>query len=1303
MNRRMIATLAGAWLALQCHAAPRPERPNMVLFVVDDLGWRDTGAYGSRYYETPTIDRLAEEGVRFTRAYAAAAMCSPTRAALMTGRNPARLHLTNWIPGWNAGRALPLREPDWTPFLKLDETTLAEVFHAHGYATGHIGKWHLGDGAARTADHHGFEVNVGGYWEPGGGGRPYTYFSPYRNPMLPDGPAGEYLTDRLTDEALAFMDAHAQEPFFLHLSHFAVHAPLQGKPELERKYYAKPRLDQRAGDRTARYAAMIESVDESLARVLAKLGELGLAEKTVVVFTSDNGGLHLATSNAPLRAGKATAYEGGLRIPLIFRAPGTVRPGTVCDEPVITHDLYPTLLGLAGLEDAKGHEIDGLDLTPLLRGTGGLARESLHWHFPHYHPYSPPYSVILRGRWKLIEYLEDNALELYDLENDPGEEHNLARSHAEKAEALHRRLAAWREEVGAQMPTPDPAFDPEQGESVPVMGCTPVPKPSPDVSGSAPRRERLLNRGWTFTYGEGPETDVLSRYVKARRFKGTSADVGYDDSDWRALDLPHDFVVEGRIGAEHNFVRGGLPYGVGYYRRTWVLPAEAEGRRIALRFDGVYRNAQIFVNGFRVHEEFSGYTPFEVDISDFVFFGGTNAVLVRADASVNEGWWYEGGGIYRDVHLIETDPVHIPMGGIFVHATPEEDDTWALDLRTEVASRRHEDAEVAVRWRILDPAGAEAGIVEGAVVVPAGGDAEKVAKTELHAPVLWDLRDPRRYTLITSIHDAKGRVLDKVRTRFGVRDIRFDAERGCFLNGRPVKLKGACLHQDHAGIGIAVDRAVWRYRLERLQSMGCNAVRIHHYPPPDVAELADEMGMFLYAENRILSSASQYRHDLAVLVRTLRNHPSVLLWCVGNEENRPFGTDLFPQRILKELMFEIDRHDPYRPVIVARNNGGFDWPSFRLVDIAGFNYFFDQMAAYERDGQPVLSAESGSAVATRGVYADDRERGLLASYDRKGVAWGDSSQRVIEFAMSHPFAGGTFIWTGLDYRGEPTPFGWPNVSSSFGVMDLCGFPKDAFYLYKAWWDDEPVLHLLPHWTWPGREGEPIRVCAYSNSEEVELFVNGESCGRRAVPRYGYPEWEVAYAPGVLEAVGYRDGEEVRRERVSTAGEATKINARASKLNLAGDGRDAVVVELRIFDEAGTVVPRADHELFFETSGPIELIGVGNGDPTRHASDQIPRCRAFHGCAQVILRSRVHDGGEDAEAVLTVAAEGLATRRVRFRVHPGDLSARVPAHVTDTRNLFFRAREAPGSAPATGPQTIEEMMKETAGIEQIEPE
>lgn len=469
MNKRALILLL---LILPCmcliSGRQKEKKPNIIMFLVDDLGWTDVGCNGSDFYKTPNVDKLASEGMRFTAAYAACTVCSPTRASLMTGKYPARLHITDWIPGHKKSFA-KLKIPDWTQHLPLEEHTIAETFREQGYATAHIGKWHLGDDEQYWPQHQGFDVNIGGFGAGSPLGRGATgYFSPYNNPELSDGPKGEYLTDRLATEACNFIDKNKEsgKPFFMNFWLYSVHLPLQAKQETIEKYRKLQNKD--AHQQNAIYAAMVEHMDDALGTIMKKLKDAGLDDNTIVIFYSDNGGIignHGArkiTSNYPLRSGKGDIYEGGVRVPLIFRWPGKIKAGTVSNEQVISVDMFPTLLSLAGntLDKSKNPVLDGVDLKPLLLANKPLKPRALYWHYPHYHQEgAKPYSAVRLGDWKLIEVFEEAEPQLYNLKDDIGESHDLHLSNPQKTKELLALLHKWRKDVGAQMPTKNPNYD----------------------------------------------------------------------------------------------------------------------------------------------------------------------------------------------------------------------------------------------------------------------------------------------------------------------------------------------------------------------------------------------------------------------------------------------------------------------------------------------------------------------------------------------------------------------------------------------------------------------------------------------------------------------------------------------------------------------------------------------------------------------------------------------------------------------------------------------------------------------------
>jgi len=777
---------------------------------------------------------------------------------------------------------------------------------------------------------------------------------------------------------------------------------------------------------------------------------------------------------------------------------------------------------------------------------------------------------------------------------------------------------------------------------------------------AGPRERILLADGWRFHLGHASDPAQDFGYGRDQRTfakqgvtsPATLAD--YDDSSWSAVNVPHDWATDlpyappssplpedrADAAAAHGFKAIGRLFpqnSVGWYRRALPLTAADKGKRIFLEFDGVFRDCDLFVNGYAVTREASGYAPFGVDITDFLDLNGPTQLALRVDASLGEGWFYDGAGISRNVHLVKTGPVHVPQWGVFITSALDTGGA-TVHIETELTAAQDADAHVQVHHRLIGPSGglvAEA--TTPAIRVTGHATAIGSAGTRIAEPSLWDLETPHLYRCVTEVTSG-GRVVDRVETRFGIRTIRFDPERGFFLNGAPVKLLGTCNHQDHAGVGTAIPDRLHAWRVEQLQSMGCNALRSAHNPPAEaLLDICDEKGMLMIDEARLNSTSAEAVDQLTRMVRRDRNHPCVILWSIGNEEPQqgtPRGAVMSAEmkRVVQTL-------DPTRGVTQAFDNGFGDGAT-RVVDVVGFNYRTDKIPDYHRrfPDQPVIGTETGSTVSTRGVYANDARAHLLRAYDTEHPWWATTAEEWWKIADAHPYIAGGFIWTGFDYRGEPTPFPqWPSTSSQFGVLDLCGFPKDNYYYYRAWWRKEPMVHLLPHWTWPGRQGDPIEVWAYANAQEVELLVNGRSLGRRPMERNGHVAWSVPYAPGRIEAIAYRDGRAIARDRRETAGPAAALRLRADRVRIGADGRDLAVLAVEIVDKAGRIVPDANPPVTIAVARGLRLLGMGNGDPNCTVPDHAATWPAFHGLAQAIVQS---DGTAGALRV-SASAPGLA--------------------------------------------------------------
>ncbi len=787
----------------------------------------------------------------------------------------------------------------------------------------------------------------------------------------------------------------------------------------------------------------------------------------------------------------------------------------------------------------------------------------------------------------------------------------------------------------------------------------------------APRERLSLDFDWRFKLGhaQDPAKDFgfganQRTYAKAGASASSwwvagAAQADFDDSAWTPVTLPHDWGVElpfvenpdykpsGKpddedLRAAHGYKPLGREFpetSVGWYRKTFALPAVDAGKRLSIEFDGAFRNALVMVNGYILEQGGSGYSPFRIDITDIAKVGGDNSLVVRVDASLGEGWFYEGAGLYRHVWLVKTAPVHVPQWGVFVRT--QRDGTVSID--TDLINESDLRAPFELQHTVLDALGKP-------VLAPApmpgllpAWERQSLALTvQIPNPVLWSLENPHLYALVTEVK-VGGAVVDRFVTRFGVRSIAFDADRGFLLNGQSVKLKGTCNHQDHAGVGAAIPDALQVWRLEQLKSMGCNAYRASHNPPtPELLDACDRLGLLVIDETRRMSSDPTSLDELERLVQRDRNHPSVILWSIGNEEPQQ-GTARGAQvaRTMKRL---VNRLDPTR-LVTAAMDSGFGEGITEVLDVIGFNYRHEKMDDFHArfPKMPIIGSESASTVSTRGEYARDDAKSYVPAYDTEHPWWATTAEKWWSHAADRPWMAGGFIWTGFDYRGEPTPFNrWPSISSHFGALDTCGFPKDNYYYYRAWWRPEPLLHLLPHWNWEGREGQPIAVWAHSNCDKVELFLNGKSQGVRDVVRNHHVEWSVPYAAGVIEAHGYKNGKLILRERRETAGPAAALRLTAERSRLKADGQDVAVFKVEVLDAKGRPVPRADDLVAFEVSGAGQVIGVGNGDPTSHEPDVASQRKAFNGLCQAIVRTR---RGSAGVVKVTASAKGLKSSTV----------------------------------------------------------
>ena len=763
-------------------------------------------------------------------------------------------------------------------------------------------------------------------------------------------------------------------------------------------------------------------------------------------------------------------------------------------------------------------------------------------------------------------------------------------------------------------------------------------------------REQLsLDSGWRFHLGDIPFPVIkghkaTAKNAKAGKASGAAA-ADYDDSRWRELNLPHDWVVEGPFDENENEAQGYRPRGIAWYRRDFNLPASDRGRHIELQFDGVATHCTVWVNGILVHRNWSGYTSFSIDITPFAKFGdGVNSIAVRVDANAMEGWWYEGGGIYRHTWLVKRDAVHIATDGVHANPVRQPDGKWMLPVEVTVNSAARNEAPVQVETTLIAPGGKPVAKAETTVTAKPFEDVVAKSSLAVDSPQLWSVDSPTLYEVRTVVKQG-GKAGDAVTTRCGFRTIRFDANKGFFLNDQPVKIKGVCAHSDHAGVGVAVPDSIWAFRLRKLKEMGANAIRCAHSAfSVEFLDLCDRLGIMVVDENRNFNTSTEVLGQLEWMVRRDRNHPSVILWSLFCEE--PLQDTKQGCEMVRYMRAKVRQLDATRPVTAAMNNGHLSPINVaHEVDVVGFNY---RMADYDRFHQenpnlPMTSSEDTSAFMTRGEFVTDKSRNVIGSYDDQRSGWGATHREGWKAIATRDFIAGGFVWTLFDYRGEPTPHSWPSAGSFFGCLDQCGFPKAAFYIHQAHWlENQNILQLIPHWNWTGQEGKPIKVMAIANCDRVELLLNGTSLGEKPVDRFDFVEWQVPYAPGRLEAVGNKAGKAVSRCVVETAGEPVALQLVPDRSALAGDGWDAQPVTVQVVDAQGRLVPTASPMVEFVISGAGEIIGLGNGDPNCHEPEKGSRHSLFNGLGQVIVQTKP---GTSGQLKLRATAEGLKPSEV----------------------------------------------------------
>lgn len=802
---------------------------------------------------------------------------------------------------------------------------------------------------------------------------------------------------------------------------------------------------------------------------------------------------------------------------------------------------------------------------------------------------------------------------------------------------------------------------------------------------SSESRERLsFNDGWLFSLAD----DSLAARPE------------FVDSGWRKLNLPHDWAIEGDFSQDNPSGTGGgaLPGGVGWYRKTFVAENKDKGKHFRIEFDGVYMNSEVFINGTCLGKRPYGYISFSYDLTPYLKWGEKNVIAVRVDnAEQPNSRWYSGCGIYRNVWLLKTGDVCVAEWGTYVTTAKVDGQGASLNLVTTLENTGKENADVTVRSVLKDAEGKEVAQAESPANVVAEKSAEIAQKLQVTSPQLWDVEHPYLYSLVTEVMKG-GQCVDRYVTPVGIRTFSFDAAKGFVLNGKPTKINGVCMHHDLGCLGAAVNVRAMERQLQMLKEMGCNGIRCSHNPPaPEWLDLCDRMGFIVMDEAfdmwRKKKTAYDYslyfnewhERDLHDFILRDRNHPSVFMWSIGNEVleqwsdaqadtlsleeanlilNFGHSADMLAKEgevsvnslLTKKMADFVKALDPTRPVTAGCNEPNPANHLFRseALDIIGYNYHNVNIPDVPRNfpGKPFIITESNSALMTRGYYRMPSDEMFIwperwdkpfydatfacSSYDNCHAPWGNTHEENLLLTKKNDFISGQYVWTGFDYIGEPTPYGWPARSSYFGIIDLAGFPKDVYYLYQSEWSNKQVLHLFPHWNWTA--GQDVDMwCYYNQADEVELFVNGKSQGVKAKDEnHLHVVWRVKYEPGSVKVVARKDGKVVGEKEIRTAGEPKKIRLTPDRNTLNADGKDLSFVTVEIVDAEGNLCPLADNLVHFEVEGNLFIAGVDNGSQTSMERFKDNKRKAFNGKCLVVLQNN----GKTGAARLKAVAEGL---------------------------------------------------------------
>ena len=772
-----------------------------------------------------------------------------------------------------------------------------------------------------------------------------------------------------------------------------------------------------------------------------------------------------------------------------------------------------------------------------------------------------------------------------------------------------------------------------------------------------PRERVSFNEGWTFILGAGDEAQQVE----------------FDDSGWRLLDLPHDWSIEGAFSDTNRSSPGGgaLPGGIGWYRKTFKVTTSDKEKLVYVEFDGVYRNSEVWINGNYLGKRPYGYSSFRYELTPYLRYGEEeNLMVVKVDNSRQpDSRWYSGSGIYRNVWLVTTGKIAVDHWGTFVTTPKVSSDSALVRISTSVRNSAGDPARVTVASTVYSPGGQKVGAVKNGSLELSGAVTEVTQEITLEHPELWSVDNPVLYRVVSEII-SEGKVVDSYETFTGIRYFSFDSEKGFILNGEPIKIRGVCNHHDLGCLGAAVNARAIERQLEILKEMGCNGIRTSHNPPaPELLDLCDRMGFIVMDEafdmwkvkktefDYHLDFDEWHRRDLEAMVLRDRNHPSVFIWSIGNEVMEQWGRDGSGEAIARSLAGIVREMDGTRPITSGCNDPTPKNPVIAsgALDLVGFNYNDSLWTRFPQafPGGKVIGTETTSALATRGSYdmpsdvarrwparwdqpfKDGNADLSCSSYDNCSAPWGTTHQDTWRLIRDNDFLSGMYIWTGFDYLGEPTPYWWPARSSYFGIIDLAGFPKDAYWFYQSEWTSKPVLHIFPHWNW--NPGQTVDVVAYTNCDEAELFLNGVSLGRKAKGDSLSLVWKVQYEAGTLTGVGYSDGSEIMRTEVKTAGEPAAVVLSPDRSEISADGLDLSFIAVTVVDSNNVPVPHADNLVKFTVEGPGTIAGVDNGLQTSMEPFKADYRKAFNGKCLVVVKAT-----REAGAVkVTASAEGLA--------------------------------------------------------------